>query len=46
VIESTVKCAVPQGFQDAEVLLSNGFLDRIVHRRDLRDTLAQLLKWF
>jgi acetyl-CoA carboxylase carboxyl transferase beta subunit len=46
VIESTVKCTVPQGFQDAEVLLSNGFLDRIVHRRDLRDVLAFFLKWF
>jgi acetyl-CoA carboxylase carboxyl transferase subunit beta len=46
VIEATVKCPVPQGFQDAEVLLSNGFLDRIVHRRDLRDTLAFFLKWF
>jgi acetyl-CoA carboxylase carboxyl transferase subunit beta len=46
VIESTVKCAVPEGFQDAEVLLGNGFLDRIVHRRDLRDTLTSFLKWF
>ena len=46
VIESTVKCALPQGFQDAEVLLSNGLLDRIVHRRDLRETLAYFLKWF
>ncbi|HNY66300.1 MAG TPA: acetyl-CoA carboxylase carboxyltransferase subunit beta [Deltaproteobacteria bacterium] len=46
VIEATVKCPVPPGFQDAEVLLSNGFLDRIVHRRDLREKLTFLLKWF
>jgi acetyl-CoA carboxylase carboxyl transferase subunit beta len=46
VIESTVNVPVPEGFQDAEVLLSNGFLDRIVHRRDLRDLLTFFLKWF
>lgn len=46
VIQSTLNCAIPQGFQDAETLLKNGFLDRIVHRRDLRDTLSFFLKWF
>lgn len=46
VIQSTVNCDIPPGFQDAETLLKNGFLDRIVHRRDLRDTLSFFLKWF
>ncbi len=46
VIQSTVNCTIPPGFQDAETLLKNGFLDRIVHRRDLKDTLSFFLKWF
>jgi len=46
VIQSTVQCTLPPGFQDAETLLANGFIDRIVHRRDLRSTLSSLLKWF
>lgn len=46
VIQSTVQCAIPPGFQDAETLMANGFIDRIVHRRDLRSTLSFFLKWF
>lgn len=46
VIQSTLQCTIPPGFQDAETLLANGFLDRIVHRRDLRETLSFFLKWF
>jgi acetyl-CoA carboxylase carboxyl transferase subunit beta len=46
VIQSTVQCTLPPKFQDAETLLSNGLIDRVVHRRDLRDTLSFFLKWF
>lgn len=46
VIESTIKCTLPPDFQDAKNLFSNGFLDNIVNRHDLRDTLAFLLRWF
>lgn len=46
VIQATVQSTIPQGFQDSQTLLKNGLLDRIVHRRDLRDTLAFFLKWF
>lgn len=46
VIESTIKCTLPPDFQDAKNLFSNGFLDNIVHRHELRDTLAFLLRWF
>ncbi len=46
VIQSTVQCSIPPKFQDAETLLSNGLIDRIVHRRDLRDVLSFFLRWF
>lgn len=46
VIESTIKCSLPKDFQDAEKLLSNGFLDNIVHRHGLRETLSFILRWF
>lgn len=46
VIQSTVQCAIPPGFQDAETLFANGLLDRIVHRHDLKKTLSFYLKWF
>ena len=43
VIESVINFTPPDDFQDASRLLENGFLDRIVHRHDLKDTLAFLL---
>ena len=45
VIEQTVRVQLPQGFQTSEFLLEHGFLDRIVHRRDLRSTIAQLIDY-
>lgn len=43
VIQQTVRVQLPEGFQTSEFLLEHGFIDRIVHRRDLRSILAQLL---
>jgi acetyl-CoA carboxylase carboxyl transferase subunit beta len=43
VIEQTIKRELPAGFQTAEFCLEHGFIDRIVHRRELRETLARLL---
>ncbi len=43
VIEQTVNAKLPEGFQTAEYLFKNGLIDRIVERKDLRDTLGQLL---
>jgi acetyl-CoA carboxylase carboxyl transferase subunit beta len=43
VIEMTVRVQLPQGFQTSEFLLEHGFVDRIVHRRDLRSVIAQLI---
>ena len=43
VIEQTIGEKLPEGFQSAEYLLEHGFLDAIVPRAQLRDTLIQLL---
>jgi len=43
VIEQTVRETLPEGFQRSEFLLEQGFLDMIVDRRDLRDTIYSLL---
>ena len=45
VIEQTVRQKLPPGFQTSEFLLKQGFLDRIVHRKDLRGEVAQLLDY-
>jgi acetyl-CoA carboxylase carboxyl transferase subunit beta len=39
VIEQTIREALPHGFQRSEFLLKCGFVDRIVHRKQLRDEL-------
>jgi acetyl-CoA carboxylase carboxyl transferase subunit beta len=43
VIESTIREKLPEGFQRAEYLLEHGMVDMVVHRKDLRDTLARLV---
>jgi acetyl-CoA carboxylase carboxyl transferase subunit beta len=43
VIEQTIKVKVPEGFQTAEKALGNGFIDKIVMRKDLRKTLQHIL---
>lgn len=43
VIEQTVREKLPEGFQRAEFLLEKGAIDMIVHRRDMRETLASLM---
>lgn len=44
VIEQTIKQTLPEGFQSAEFLLDQGFVDMIRPRQDLKKTLGQLLK--
>lgn len=44
VIEQTIKEKLPEGFQRAEFLLEHGFIDMIVERKDLKNTIAKLLK--
>jgi acetyl-CoA carboxylase carboxyl transferase subunit beta len=43
VIEQTVRETLPEGFQRSEFLLEKGFLDMIIDRRDMRDTIDRLL---
>ena len=42
-IEQTIKQQLPDGFQRAEFLLEHGMIDRIVERKQLKDTLATLI---
>lgn len=44
VIEQTIGQELPEGFQSAEYLLEHGFLDAVVPRSQMRDTLIQLLR--
>ena len=44
VIEQTIKQKLPQGFQSSEFLLEHGFIDKIVERKDMKSTIAQLLR--
>jgi acetyl-CoA carboxylase carboxyl transferase subunit beta len=43
VIEQTIREKLPEGFQRAEYLLEHGMLDMVVHRAELKDTLARVL---
>lgn len=43
VIEQTIRQKLPEGFQRSEFLLEHGLIDLIVHRRDLKTTLARLI---
>ncbi|MDU2489087.1 MAG: acetyl-CoA carboxylase, carboxyltransferase subunit beta [Clostridium celatum] len=44
VIEGTIKEKLPDDFQSAEFLLEKGFVDNIVNRDDLKNTLSLLLE--
>jgi len=43
VIESTIREKLPEGFQRAEYLLAHGMIDMVVHRKALRERLAQVI---
>jgi acetyl-CoA carboxylase carboxyl transferase subunit beta len=44
-IAETIKMDLPEGFQTAEFMLEHGFIDMIVHRRDLRSEIARLIDY-
>jgi acetyl-CoA carboxylase carboxyl transferase subunit beta len=46
VIEQTIRKKLPPGFQRSEFLLEHGFVDAIVHRRDMRHAVATLVRHF
>jgi acetyl-CoA carboxylase carboxyl transferase subunit beta len=43
VIKQTIGKDLPPGFQRSEFLLDHGFLDLIVHRKEMRSTVSTLL---
>jgi len=46
VIRQTIGQDLPKGFQRAEFVLEKGFIDRIVHRKKMREEIGRLLEFF
>jgi acetyl-CoA carboxylase carboxyl transferase subunit beta len=46
VIEQTIREKLPEGFQKAEYLRDHGMVDMVVHRHELRATIAKLCRLF
>jgi acetyl-CoA carboxylase carboxyl transferase subunit beta len=44
VIEQTIREKLPEGFQRAEYLLDHGMLDRVTHRRDMKEELVSIAR--
>jgi acetyl-CoA carboxylase carboxyl transferase subunit beta len=46
VIEQSIRQTLPAGFQRSEFLLEHGFIDRIIHRKNLKQELSFFIKVF
>ena len=44
-IAETIKVELPDGFQTSEFMLEHGFVDLIVHRKDLRSEIARIIDY-
>lgn len=44
VIEQTIKQKLPKGFQSSEFLLEHGFIDKIIERKDMKESLFKILE--
>lgn len=44
VIKQTMKQDLPEGFQTAEFLLEHGFIDKIVERQEMKETISKIVK--
>jgi acetyl-CoA carboxylase carboxyl transferase subunit beta len=44
-IKNTVRLELPEGFQTSEFLFKHGFIDRIVHRKDMRTEIARIIDY-
>lgn len=44
VIEQTIGQKLPEGFQKSEFLLEHGFIDKIVERKDMKETISKIIK--
>ena len=45
VIEQTVRETLPEGFQRSEFLLEHGMLDKVVSRKQLKETLSKIISY-
>ena len=45
VIKQTIGQELPEGFQTSEFLLEHGFVDKIVERKDMKETIYKILKF-
>ncbi len=45
IVEQTIKQRLPEGFQTAETLKEKGFIDEVVHRKNQKKYLTQLLSY-
>jgi len=43
IIQESIKCELPEGFQKSEFLLEHGFCDRIVSRHNMKEELSTIL---
>jgi acetyl-CoA carboxylase carboxyl transferase subunit beta len=46
VIEQSIRQTLPEGFQRSEFLKDHGFIDRIIHRKDMKKELSFFIKMF
>ena len=44
VIEQTIREELPEGFQKAEFQLEHGFVDKVVHKEEMRDVIGNILR--
>lgn len=44
-IKNTIQLELPDGFQTSEFLLKHGFVDRVVHRKDLRTEVSRVIDY-
>ena len=44
-IKATLRTELPKGFQTSEFLLEHGFIDRIVHRKELKSEIARAIDY-
>lgn len=44
VIEQTIRQKLPDDFQTAEFMLKHGMIDKVVHRKEMRETLSTILR--
>lgn len=45
VIEQTIRQKLPDGFQRSEFLLTHGLIDMVIHRKNLKATIGQLIDY-